>query len=159
MRFLIAFTIFNVGLQIVSIILNVVYVTWGMMIKKKAIPLNETTGFDPNYYIGILNATNINKTSENYTALISFIQTADICAEIGSMDNMYKLKLFIESLDLYNNTIEVASMAMIPLQIIGLVIMKFCCSECDHCMKKNTDEEEYKNNVKQFNLNKSEIFV
>ena len=159
MRFLLAFAIFNVGLQIFGLILNVIYLSWGALIKKTHnIDLNNYSHLDiRSGYLEMLRRIAVDTMSEEYKNLTEFIETAQICVDIGELGQYSKFKLFLESIEAYNDLIEYASMAMIPLQLVGLFSVKFCCNECERCTHEKEDEEEFQKNIHKMNMNKAEI--
>jgi hypothetical protein len=109
------FTIFNIIIQVVSIVLNFVYFSWA--------------------------------------ALGKWFEEID-------KSDINKLKQTVDSIELYINTVEYTSLAMIPIQITIIIMLKCCCTDCQKCKKnlENTefDVDNFKNNM---NMHQSEFVV
>lgn len=79
---------------------------------------------------------------------------------INNKDDVQKLKKVVENLELYTNTVEYTAMAMLPLQITLIVLLKCCSSDCAKC-KKNLEDDEF--NVDKYaskmNIKKSEFVL
>lgn len=79
----------------------------------------------------------------------------------GTIDD---IKVFKESLELYLNAVEYTSLAMIPLQITLIVMLKCCCKNvcasccttcCHGCI---LDEDDFVDkSMHKMNMHKSEI--
>lgn len=109
------FTIFNIVIQVVSIVLNLVYFGWA--------------------------------------ALGKWFKKID-------KSDLNKLKRTVDSIELYIRTVEYTSLAMIPIQITVIIMLKCCCTDCKKC-KTNLEDNEFnvdnfKNNM---NMHRSEFVV
>ena len=73
-------------------------------------------------------------------------------------EDLDKLKKTMESIELYVKTVEYSSLAMIPIQIIVILLVRCWCSECSRCRNKLVDKDvEFNNNVRAMNMKRAEF--
>lgn len=91
----ISINLINALLSIVIVLMNGIYVIWGLMI--------------PNS------------------------QTKDVWGE------------YIQKLELYINVVSYSDAVVLPLKIISMILVKWCCCECEKMAKRNDDDDMYEN--------------
>ena len=74
--------------------------------------------------------------------------------------DLESLKRTLDSVELYVNSVEYTSLAVIPIQIAVIIMIKCCCKECTTC-KKNLEEEDQfdKEMNRNMSMHRREFYV
>ena len=49
---------------------------------------------------------------------------------------------YIQKLELYVNVVSYSDAVILPLKIISMILVKWCCCKCEKMAKKNDDDED-----------------
>ena len=76
----------------------------------------------------------------------------------SNSEDLASLKQTLDKVELYVNVVEYTSLAMIPIQIAVILLVRCWCGECSRCRKKLTDQDvTFNNQVKSMNMKRSEF--
>ena len=77
---------------------------------------------------------------------------------IDNTEDIETLKKTLDSVELYVKSVEYTSLAMIPIQIIVIILVRCWCSECSKCRDKMIMQDpEFDAQRKSMNMGKSQF--
>lgn len=52
---------------------------------------------------------------------------------------------YIQKLELYVNVVSYSDAVILPLKIVSMILVKYCCCKCEKIAKRNDDDDVYEN--------------